>query len=75
MVGAEGAQQGPIGRKILRREDRRLLTGTARFIDDIVVAGALHARFIRSRYARAHSWHRCGSGACIAGRGCRRHRP
>ncbi len=53
MAGVAGTQQGPIGRRILRREDRRLLTGTARFIDDIVVAGALHARFVRSPHAHA----------------------
>jgi len=53
MVGEAGAQQGPIGRNIPRREDRRLLTGTARFIDDIDIAGALHARFVRSPYAHA----------------------
>jgi carbon-monoxide dehydrogenase large subunit len=54
MAGVAGTQQGPIGRNIPRREDRRLLTGTARFIDDIVIAGALHARFVRSPYAHAH---------------------
>jgi len=47
------AEQGPIGRDILRREDRRFLTGTARFIDDLPVAGALHARFVRSPHAHA----------------------
>jgi carbon-monoxide dehydrogenase large subunit len=46
-------QQGPIGRNIPRREDRRFLTGTARYIDDLPVAGALHARFIRSPHAHA----------------------
>jgi carbon-monoxide dehydrogenase large subunit len=45
--------QGPIGRPLLRREDRRFLTGTARYIDDLVVAGALHARFVRSPHAHA----------------------
>src|ERR1700760_1438119 len=44
---------GPIGRPLLRREDRRFLTGTARYIDDLVVAGALHARFVRSPHAHA----------------------
>ena len=46
-------EQGPIGRAIPRREDRRFLTGTARFIDDLAVAGALHARFVRSPHAHA----------------------
>jgi carbon-monoxide dehydrogenase large subunit len=46
-------EQGPIGRNIPRREDRRFLTGTARFIDDLAVAGALYARFVRSPHAHA----------------------
>jgi carbon-monoxide dehydrogenase large subunit len=46
-------EQGPIGRNIPRREDRRFLTGTARFSDDLAIAGALHARFVRSPHAHA----------------------
>lgn len=53
MTSAAGTPQGPIGRRIPRREDRRFLTGTARFVDDIAVAGALHARFVRSPHAHA----------------------
>jgi carbon-monoxide dehydrogenase large subunit len=45
--------QGPIGRNVPRREDRRFLTGTARFLDDIAFAGAQHARFVRSPHAHA----------------------
>ncbi|HET8996434.1 MAG TPA: xanthine dehydrogenase family protein molybdopterin-binding subunit, partial [Acetobacteraceae bacterium] len=44
---------GPIGRNLLRREDRRFLTGSARYGDDLAVAGALHARFVRSPHAHA----------------------
>ena len=44
---------GPIGRNIPRREDRRFLTGTARYTDDLPIAGALHARFVRSPHAHA----------------------
>jgi aerobic carbon-monoxide dehydrogenase large subunit len=44
---------GPIGRPLRRREDRRFLTGTARYIDDLAVAGALHARFVRSPHGHA----------------------
>ena len=44
---------GPIGRPLLRREDRRFLTGTARYIDDLAIAGALHARFVRSPHGHA----------------------
>ena len=42
-----------IGQPIARREDRRFLLGTARFVDDIEVPGALHACFVRSPYAHA----------------------
>lgn len=42
-----------IGAEIPRREDRRFLTGGGRFIDDIEVAGALHACFVRSPHAHA----------------------
>ncbi|HEY5634183.1 MAG TPA: xanthine dehydrogenase family protein molybdopterin-binding subunit [Burkholderiaceae bacterium] len=42
-----------IGRAIPRREDKRLLMGTGRYIDDIEVAGALHACFVRSPHAHA----------------------
>jgi CO/xanthine dehydrogenase Mo-binding subunit len=44
---------GPIGRPLLRREDRRFLTGTARYIDDLAVPAALHARFVRSPHGHA----------------------
>ncbi|MEA2472389.1 MAG: aerobic carbon-monoxide dehydrogenase large subunit, partial [Thermoleophilaceae bacterium] len=44
---------GPIGRRMLRVEDRELLTGTAQFVDDVTPAGALHARFVRSPVAHA----------------------
>jgi len=45
--------RGPIGRPLLRREDRRFLTGTARYIDDLAVAGAVHARFVRALHGHA----------------------
>src|SRR5688500_5594434 len=37
-----------IGSRILRSEDRPLLTGGARFVDDIHLDGALEAAFLRS---------------------------
>ncbi len=40
---------GPLPRK----EDYRLLTGQGRYLDDIVVPGALHAHFVRSPHAHA----------------------
>ena len=35
---------------IIRNEDPRLLTGKAKFIDDISLPGMLHAAFLRSDY-------------------------
>ena len=57
MADAHGA--GPFlharwfGTPIKRREDPRLVTGTAQFIDDIKLPGMLHAMFVRSPYAHA----------------------
>lgn len=42
-----------IGRRIPRKEDRRLLIGAGRYLDDIEVPGALHACFVRSPHAHA----------------------
>ena len=42
-----------IGRSVPRKEDWRLLTGNARYLDDVQVAGALHAHFLRSPHAHA----------------------
>ncbi len=42
-----------IGRPLPRKEDYRLLTGHGRYVDDIEVAGALHACFVRSPHAHA----------------------
>ncbi len=41
------------GKPIKRLEDRTLLTGNAKFIDDIELPGMLHAAFLRSDYAHA----------------------
>ncbi len=38
---------------VLRNEDPRLLTGKAKFIDDISLPGMLHAAFLRSDFASA----------------------
>jgi len=40
-----------IGERILRAEDRPLLTGCARFVDDIALDGTLEAAFLRSTVA------------------------
>jgi len=42
-----------VGRSILRSEDRALLTGAARYLDDVPCEGALHAVFVRSPIAHA----------------------
>lgn len=42
-----------IGQRIARKEDHRLLTGTARFVDDIELPRAVHVTFVRSPHAHA----------------------
>jgi aerobic carbon-monoxide dehydrogenase large subunit len=42
-----------VGRSILRREDRRLLTGRGQFIADLELPSMLHAAFVRSPVAHA----------------------
>ncbi|MEI8131232.1 MAG: xanthine dehydrogenase family protein molybdopterin-binding subunit [Leptolinea sp.] len=41
------------GQPITRLEDKHLLSGKAKFIDDIEIPGMLHAAFLRSDYAHA----------------------
>lgn len=41
------------GQPVLRLEDKFLLTGNAKFIDDIEIPGMLHAAFLRSDFAHA----------------------
>ncbi|PYO02640.1 MAG: xanthine dehydrogenase [Candidatus Rokuibacteriota bacterium] len=43
----------PIGTSIKRREDRRLLTGSGRYLDDLRLPGLLHAAIVRSPHAHA----------------------
>jgi carbon-monoxide dehydrogenase large subunit len=42
-----------VGTRLLRREDAPILTGRARYVDDLVVHGAYSARLVRSPYAHA----------------------
>ena len=42
-----------IGARVPRLEDHALLTGSARFVDDIASPGALHAAFVRSPHPHA----------------------
>ncbi|MFQ6017462.1 MAG: xanthine dehydrogenase family protein molybdopterin-binding subunit, partial [Kiloniellaceae bacterium] len=52
--GAKSSGFRVIGRPVPRTEDRRLLLGAGRFLDDIEIPGALHACFVRSPLAHAH---------------------
>ncbi|MBX3570785.1 MAG: xanthine dehydrogenase family protein molybdopterin-binding subunit [Mesorhizobium sp.] len=47
-MGIEG-----IGARVARKEDRRLITGAGRYVDDMVVPGMKHAAFVRSPHAHA----------------------
>src|SRR6201986_2028021 len=47
-MGVEG-----IGASVVRKEDRRFITGKGRYVDDIKVLGMAHAHFIRSPHAYA----------------------
>ncbi|MGI9476689.1 MAG: xanthine dehydrogenase family protein molybdopterin-binding subunit [Hyphomicrobiaceae bacterium] len=53
-MSAEPVEKPWIGRSVERHEDAALLTGTARFMDDLGVApGTLHATFVRAPHAHA----------------------
>jgi len=43
----------PIGLSVKRREDRRLLIGRGRYVDDLRLPGLLHAAIVRSPHAHA----------------------
>src|SRR5438093_8151871 len=42
-----------IGARIKRKEDQRFLTGRGRYLDDVPIAGVLHASIVRSPHAHA----------------------
>ncbi len=44
---------GHVGRSLRRKEDPRLITGQATYVDDIAITGMLHAAFVRSPEAHA----------------------
>ena len=46
------AQTG-IGARVKRKEDQRFLTGTGRYVDDLALARATYAQFLRSPHAHA----------------------
>src|SRR6202012_6245970 len=47
-MGVEG-----IGASVVRKEDRRFITGKGRYVDDIKLLGMSFAQFIRSPHAHA----------------------
>ena len=47
-MGVEG-----IGASVVRKEDRRFITGKGRYVDDIKILGMTYAHFIRSPHAHA----------------------
>src|SRR3954466_10909227 len=47
-MGVEG-----IGASVVRKEDRRFITGKGRYVDDIKLVGTTHAHFVRSPHAHA----------------------
>jgi carbon-monoxide dehydrogenase large subunit len=47
-MGVEG-----IGASVVRKEDKRFITGKGRYVDDIKLLGMTHAHFIRSPHAHA----------------------
>ncbi|MQA73379.1 MAG: molybdopterin-dependent oxidoreductase [Solirubrobacterales bacterium] len=46
-------RNGVIGRSVLRKEDRPLLTGSGCFVDDLDLPGTAHAAILRSPHAHA----------------------
>jgi carbon-monoxide dehydrogenase large subunit len=46
-------QRGWIGARLRRKEDRRLLTGAGRYVDDLHFPDLLHVAFVRSPHAHA----------------------
>jgi carbon-monoxide dehydrogenase large subunit len=53
MTTVEAAPTRVLGTRMLRREDPALLTGEAKYTDDLVIPGALHLAVLRSPYAHA----------------------
>ena len=53
MSVADAAPAGHVGRELRRKEDPRLITGRARYVDDMSLPGQLWAAFVRSPEAHA----------------------
>jgi CO/xanthine dehydrogenase Mo-binding subunit len=53
LAGKSAGQYRWVGRSVPRKEDRKLLTGRATYVADVVVPGMLHAAVLRSPHAHA----------------------
>jgi len=53
MTATQDASHDAFGQRLLRKEDPPLLTGEARFVDDLAVPGALWFSVVRSQFANA----------------------
>ena len=53
MTMTENKPTTVIGTRMLRREDPALLTGEAKFTNDLAIPGALHLAVLRSPHAHA----------------------
>src|SRR6187200_902234 len=53
MTVTEDRPTSVLGQRLLRREDPALLTGEAKFTNDLNIPGALHLAVLRSPYAHA----------------------
>lgn len=53
MATMETKTSGGIGDSVLRKEDRKFVTGEGRYTDDLKLPGMLHAVFVRSPFGHA----------------------
>lgn len=56
-TGPDGSRGRKVGARVLRKEDRRLLTGRGRYVGDILLPGACHVAVFRSPHAHARVVH------------------
>ena len=47
-MGIEG-----VGARVVRKEDKRFITGKGRYVDDVKLVGMSYAHFVRSPHAHA----------------------
>ena len=53
MATVERVTSGGIGDSVLRKEDRKFVTGEGRYVDDLKLPGMLHGAFVRSSFGHA----------------------